>query len=127
MARRNRNVAGGIRAGVVALPFALAVTCVGIAVAGADPAVQPGVTAPSAPADPQADQPAELRAAAPPSTAPAPRPRPAPETTTPDAPPPPAPRTVRVGDASVPVPDGVPDDVVRGIQNAIDLNAQPDH
>ncbi|MBF6329079.1 hypothetical protein [Nocardia transvalensis] len=116
--RRNRKVTAAIRVGLVALPMAVAALFAGTALAEPD-RVQPGVTSPAPPED---EEPAELRAATPQNAAPAPRPRPAtPDKTETPAPPPP--RSVRIGEFSAPVPEGVPDEVVQGIQNAIDPNA----
>ncbi|MFI5781039.1 hypothetical protein [Nocardia sp. NPDC051570] len=112
----------GIRVALAALPFAIAVGCVGLAHAEPGP-VQPGVTTPT---PPDSDEPTELRAAAPQSPTPAPAPRPRP--TTPDkteTPPPPPPRSVHIGDFEAPVPDGVPDAVVQGLQNAINPTPPP--
>ncbi|MGV9676268.1 hypothetical protein ACWDSJ_13385 [Nocardia sp. NPDC003482] len=117
MRRRSRSTRGGIRVGLIAVPFAIALGCTGIALAEPGP-VQPGVTAP---ATPDNEEHAELRAATPPAPAQAPRPRPStPEKT--ETPPPPNPHSIRIGDSEVPVPEFVPDAVVDGLQNAIPGN-----
>ncbi|MCX4098933.1 hypothetical protein [Nocardia sp. alder85J] len=129
----------GVRVALAAVPVALGITCATVAQSAPGP-VQPGVTTPSAPAPGAAptdtpappapapapdDQPVELHQAAPQTQAPAPqynRPRPTP---TPDPTPDPAPRTVRIGDNDVVVPDAVPDQVVQGLQNALNPGGQP--
>jgi hypothetical protein len=128
--RRNQYVKAGVRATLAALPLAITVTCAGLVAADPGP-VQPGVSTPGAsvpdaPGNPTvdqaaqgSDQPVELHQASPQAQAPAPqytKPRPSP---TPDPTPDPAPRTVRVGGFETQVPDGVPDDVVQGIQGML--------
>ncbi|WP_024801767.1 hypothetical protein [Nocardia sp. BMG51109] len=114
--RRKRNVQTGIRAALVALPVAIAITGAGVAMAAPGPG-QPGVTSPQA--EQNTEQPAELRPAAPQNSAPAPKPqaapRPAPKPEEPEAPPAPEPRSVRIGEFRAPVPDAVPNEVVDGV------------
>ncbi len=126
--RRNRNVRAGIRVALAVLPLVVGLSCAAVASAAPGP-VQPGVVMPNQPAEPEAEPQADLRAAAPQNSAPAPRSAPKPAPPKPDKPAEPeapAPRTVRLGEFSAPVPEGVPNEVVdgvnrttEGIQNAL--------
>ncbi|WP_019932325.1 hypothetical protein [Nocardia sp. BMG111209] len=126
----------GVRVALASVPVVVGIACAAVAHSAPGP-VQPGVTTPSVPAPggadtpppaapaPDSDQPVELHQAQPQTEAPAPGySRPRPSTPTPEPTPDPVPRTVRVGNNDVQVPDAVPDQVVQGLQNALNPGSQ---